>query len=96
MTTDTDILPAYIKLTNYRTLKISIEESTGVQSYGVKLVIETRIANGQSKQFGFVIPFAALTSTVNSLAAAEQFAIDQGIIAQVDDNADQVDGGAAQ
>jgi hypothetical protein len=88
MTTDTDILPASIQLTNYRTLKIFIEESTRVQSYGVKLVIETRIANGQSKQFGFVIPFAALTSTINTLVAAEQIAIDQGIIAPVD--ADQV------
>jgi hypothetical protein len=82
-TTDTDILPASIQLTNYRTLKISIEESTGVQSYGVKLVIETRIANGQSKQFGFVIPFTALTSTINALVAAEQVAVDLGIIDQV-------------
>lgn len=86
MTTDTDhTLPASIPLTNHRTLRIFIEELNGVPSYGVKLVLETQIAGGQIKQFGFVIPFHALTSAIDALAAAEQIAIDAGIIARADD-----------
>jgi hypothetical protein len=85
MTTETDILPASISLTPHRKANAFIEEFKGSPPHGVKLVLETNITGGQTKQFGFTIPFSALTAVIDALAAAEQIAIDAGIIARVDD-----------
>jgi hypothetical protein len=86
MIADTEIIPAAIRLSNYRTLKISVDDPNSTRAPGVRISLETYVTNtGQTKVFAFSIPFEKLTSAIDALAAAEQVAIDAGIIARVDD-----------
>jgi hypothetical protein len=87
MIADTEIIPAAIRLSNYRTLKISMDDDpTSTRAPGIRISLETYVTNtGQTKVFAFSIPFEKLTSAIDALAAAEQMAIDAGIIARIED-----------
>jgi hypothetical protein len=78
-------LPATIRLSEYRTLTISIE-SPATNKAGARMRLETYITNvDQLKVFEFGVPFSELRSFISALSNVQSMAIEKGWLVDSDD-----------